>query len=193
MKKHNILSILLFISIVLLLSCKSNTKEIKTTTTIIAKDTAINKKVFIVKIAFATGGCEGTCPLEAFQIDTSLNVLFFGGMHSKKEGFYVGKIQKELWEQLILKVDSFSPFRYDDKYNRSKDDLIMQMVFCYKDKNKNIVGQKHDLPEDFIKLFYWMDSKLRKVKLTTIDSMPNFETNIQCSEHYKKDKLKKKL
>jgi len=193
LSNYNSYYIISILVILFIISCRTKTddnKKINQTNgnNIVKnnKDTNKLKNNFIIKIAFAKGGCEGTCPMESYQIDSSLNVFYYGGIYARKKGFYVGRIDKETWDLIVQKVDSFSPNRLQDKYNKGYDDLSMQIVFCYYNKKKSIEGQSHELPQDFKELFYWLDSKLRKVKLTNTNKILDFETTYQHSDRNKR-------
>ena len=57
----------------------------------------------IHKIVFATGGCFGICPIQAFSMDSSLTMYYQGFQHSSLKGFYIGKFEEGLWDTLNYK------------------------------------------------------------------------------------------
>jgi hypothetical protein len=133
----------------------------------------------IIRIAVATGGCEGPCPLQAYQVDSALNVSYFGGLYAEPKGYYSGKITRTLWIMIRNKYDSLNLRNYDSAFYKAKDDPLKQMVVCYTDLKKNIRGDMMGFPAEINNLHQWTINKLRKIKLNKTNKILEFETGMQ--------------
>src|ERR1700754_3027346 len=59
----------------------------------------------ISKISFASGGCFGSCPFLAIEVDSSLNYKYYGGKYSEKQGYFTGRISPTLWDSINIKFE----------------------------------------------------------------------------------------
>jgi hypothetical protein len=56
----------------------------------------------INRVVLATGGCPGTCPVQAIDIDNTLTVKYHGLQYADMEGFHTGSISANYWDTLNL-------------------------------------------------------------------------------------------
>jgi hypothetical protein len=134
----------------------------------------------IVKICFAAGGCYGSCPFLAIEIDSGLNYKYFGGKYTKKHGYYFGKVTEGFWDTLNIKFEKLKYKQLDTLYEQSADDLATEIIIYY-GKRKHIIGQSMSLPDSVMKLYDWLIGTDSIIKLNRIVDSTQFkiETKIQ--------------
>jgi hypothetical protein len=156
---------LIFCILAELMSCKTNKLE--------------NKTYEISRIAFASGGCYGACPLLAIEIDSSLNYKFYGGRYSDMPGYYVGKISQELWDSINTKFEKVDFKHLDTSYQFSVDDLATQTIIFYSNTRKIVNAQSASLPGAVDSLLTWLMYSYRKVKLVESKDSLTFYSTMQ--------------
>lgn len=133
----------------------------------------------IKRIVFATGGCYGTCPIQAIDIDSTLAFKYYGIEYTDKKGFYTGVVTSGFWDTLNIKLESVNYKQLDTIYDRSADDLSTEIYIYYNDKVKHIYGQSASLPDSFMSVYDWLLKSMTTFKLMqTLDSL-TFQTSIQ--------------
>jgi hypothetical protein len=104
-------------------------------------NTIEKRKNEITKVCFATGGCYGTCPFLAIEIDSSLNYKFYGGEYADTTGYFTGKVSQGFWDTLNIKFESINYKQLDTSYEHSIDDLSTETVLYFDKQRKHIHGQ----------------------------------------------------
>lgn len=121
----------------------------------------------INRIAFATGGCFGTCPIQYIEIDNTLNFKYHGIQFTEKKGFYIGVVTQGFWDTLNMKFESIHYKQLNEVYDNSVDDLSTEIFIYYNDKVKHIKGQFSSLPDNVMSVYNWL---LKSIK--TFDFKP---------------------
>ena len=143
-------------------------------------NTIEKRKNEITKVCFATGGCYGTCPFLAIEIDSSLNYRFYGGEYADTTGYFTGKVSQGFWDTLNIKFESINYKQLDTSYDHSVDDLSTETVLYFDKQRKHIHGQSESLPDSVMTVLSWVMNSYKTVTLTrTTDSAIPFETRIQ--------------
>jgi hypothetical protein len=153
----------LTLSLALLLSCNEK-KNIK-------------RQNGIHRIVFATGGCFGPCPVQVFDIDSSLSVKYCGIKNANLKGFYRGNITQELWDSINIKFESINYNKLDSAYNHSVDDLTTELIIYNKsNKVKYIMAQSSSLPDSVGNVYNWLLRSLNNLNLITTKDSLTFPT-----------------
>jgi hypothetical protein len=133
----------------------------------------------INKVCFATGGCNGTCPVLAIEIDSSLTYKLFGGMHAPMTGYFTGSVSHGFWDTLNIKFEHIDYKQIDTLYDNSVDDLSTETILYFGNKRKHIYAQSASLPDSIMTVFRWLMSSYKNAALTKIkDGEILFETRI---------------
>lgn len=132
----------------------------------------------ITKICFATGGCFGTCPFLAIEIDSNLNYKFYGSNYAKLKGYYSGKISQALWDTINMKFE-FLKYRSLDTNVSSVDDMSFQSIIHFGKYIKKIEHQELELPKDVRENFFWLMNSYKNIDLKKLNDTILFETEIQ--------------
>jgi hypothetical protein len=136
------------------------------------------KKNRISRIGFATGGCHGTCPYLAIEIDSTLTYTFFGGKYAKKKGFFKGVVSRDFWDTLNQKFERIQYRNLDTLYNSSVDDLAIECYLMEGQERKSIYGQDMSMPDSLREVLYWVLNSYEKIDLMKVDTL-FFQTEIQ--------------
>lgn len=128
----------------------------------------------IKQIFFATGGCYGQCYYLAIEIDSALNYYFQGNKYTNKLGTFRGKISQPFWDTLNIKFENIQFEKLDTSYEHSTDDLSTEIIICYENHRKHIIGQSSSLPPELLKIYEWLILSEK-----AIDLKPVFQTSIQ--------------
>lgn len=150
--------------------------------------TACHNSAQISKVELATGFCEGACQPTAVLIDSSLNYFYYGDTitpflklpgdqrDDRIEGYYEGRISKELWKAITAKLNQIDFQDLDSLYQRSVDDQRLEIIVHYQGKVKHIRAQSSSLPDTVRKVFYWIAESYKHEKLTPTEDSSRFET-----------------
>jgi hypothetical protein len=160
--KNKKLLIALFLLIII--SCREHPSKIRS-----------NK---ITKMCFATGGCFGTCPFLAIEIDSNLNYKFYGSKYAKLQGYYLGKISQGLWDTINMKFE-FLQYRSLDTNVSSVDDMSFQSIIHFGKYIKKIEHKELELPKDVRENFIWLMNSYKNLDLIKQTDTILFETEIQ--------------
>jgi hypothetical protein len=133
----------------------------------------------IKRIVFATGGCYGTCPIQAIDIDNTLALKYHGIEYTDKIGFYTGVVTSGFWDTLNIKLESVNYKQLDSMYDRSSDDLSTEIFIYYNDKVKHIYGQSASLPDSVMTVYDWLLKSMRTFELKQAQDSLTFQTRIQ--------------
>ncbi|WP_158827195.1 DUF6438 domain-containing protein [Mucilaginibacter lacusdianchii] len=151
---------------------------------------ACHHKVRINKVELATGHCYGYCQPTAVCIDSDFNYYYYGDTitpflqrpndknHDRIEGYFVGKINKQLWDTLINKLYQIDFEKLDDEYQRSVDDQSLELIVYYQSKTKHVRAQSASLPKDVRGVLYWIANSYKRVKLMPSKDNMRFKTSI---------------
>lgn len=148
----------------------------------------------ITKIEIATGSCFGPCQPTITSIDSSLKYYFFGDnipfelksntvKGIKLVGHYSGKVSKEFWDTLNIKMESINYKNLDTSYNHSIDDQSLEVFIHYGDKIKHIRAQSGSLPDNVANVFYYVIYSYKTIKLKPIKDTIRFESEAQRPVH----------
>lgn len=133
----------------------------------------------IKRIAFATGGCYGTCAVESVDIDSTLTLKYHGVKYSYKNGFYTGVVTSGFWDTLNIKFESINYKELDTSYDHSVDDLSTEILIYYKSNVKHIYGQSASLPDSVMTVYNWLLKSIRKLELKPTTDKLTFPTVIE--------------
>ena len=133
---------------------------------------AVRRGNEIAKISFATGGCDGFCPLLSLEVDSSLTYKFYGGKYCEKPGYYTGRISPEFWDSLNMEFERIHFKALDSSYEHSVDDLSTRTIITYGNARKVINAQSASLPDSVRRVLDWLMNSYKKVALTpTLDTL----------------------
>lgn len=138
-----------------------------------------SRKNEISRISFSSGGCNGTCPFLAIEIDSSLQYKYYGGRFSEKPGFYTGTIPAAFWDSINTGFEKVDFKHLDTSYQASVDDLATQTVLFYSGQRKTINAQSASLPRAVDSLLTWIMYSFRRVPLVRSRDSLTFYTNCQ--------------
>ncbi|HEY3387059.1 MAG TPA: DUF6438 domain-containing protein [Saprospiraceae bacterium] len=142
-----------------------------------SNNTPTERENSIKRIVFATGGCFGPCPVQVFDIDTSLSVKFKGVENTDFKGFYRGNVTQDFWDSLNMKFESIHYKQLDSAYDRTVDDLTTElMIYDKNNKIKYIYAQSSDLPDSVKNVYDWFLTRLDMIKLTKTQDSLTFPT-----------------
>jgi hypothetical protein len=133
----------------------------------------------IYKIVFATGGCFGECPLQVFSIDSNLTIKYHGIKYTENKGFYIGKIERALFDTINIKFENVNYKELESIYDGTVDGLSTELYIYYGDKMKHITSPLSDLPDTVQVLYNWLMTKQKKFVLTKTNDSLKFETYIE--------------
>jgi len=166
--------------------CNLMTTRIIILLIIIASTFSCNDKKFnlqrqneIHKIVFATGGCYGQCPIQVFSIDSSLTVKYQGVKYTDNNGFYIGSIDRTLFDTINIKFENINYKQLDTTYSGTVDDLSTELFIYYGDKIKRITSPLSDLPDTVQVLYNWLLTTQKKFVLSKTNDSLKFETKIE--------------
>lgn len=115
------------------------------------------KKRSITKIAFASGYCHGECPLQAFEVDSSLSCKYYGGEWASKKGYYNGTVKQEFWDTLVNQI-SVLPDTVFKEWQGCYDFQDMEIIVHFGNKKKMVSGIEGCIPKSVEKVIsglYW--------------------------------------
>lgn len=131
----------------------------------------------IKRIVFATGGCFGPCPVQVFDIDSSLSVKYEGIQNTDLKGFHRGLVTQEFWDSLNMKFETINYKQLDSAYDETIDDLITElMIYDKRNKIKYIYAQSLSLPDSVRNVYSWLSERLETIKLTKTQDSLTFPT-----------------
>jgi hypothetical protein len=134
----------------------------------------------IKRIVFATGGCFGTCPIQAIDMDSSLTIRYHGIRYTDSIGFYTGITSIEFWDSLNIKFEGMNYSKLDSSYEQSVDDLSTEIYIFYNDnKIKHIYGQSASLPDSVMSVYKWLMKSIEQMKFTKVKDSLSFPTIIE--------------
>ncbi|HRO74643.1 MAG TPA: DUF6438 domain-containing protein [Crocinitomicaceae bacterium] len=133
----------------------------------------------ITRIVFATGGCYGTCPIQAIDIDSTLNFNYHGVRYTRKKGFYTGVVTKGFWDTLNMKLENINFKELDTTYEYSVDGLSTEIFIYYNNKVKHIHGEYSDLPDSVRIVYDWLLTSIGTFKFKPTQKRLTFPTIIQ--------------
>ena len=133
----------------------------------------------IYKIAFATGGCYGECPIQVFSTDSSLIVKYQGIKYTDHNGSYIGRIDRTLFDTINIKFENVNFKQLDTIYSGTVDDLSTEMFIYYGAKIKRITSPLSDLPDSVQVLYNWLLKTQKKFVLAKTKDSLKFETKIE--------------
>lgn len=131
----------------------------------------------ITRVSFATGGCNGRCPLMALEVDSSLAYQFYGGLYSEKPGFWTGKISTDLWDSITNGLEKIKFRDLDSSYQASVDDLATETIVFFGKRQKRVRAQSASLPRPVDSLLKWLMYSFRKVQLVPSHHSLTFHAN----------------
>jgi hypothetical protein len=165
--------IVILFGVIIFFSCNSDTNER-------SNYSDKTKKIQINKIVFGSGGCFGECPMFALEINSDLEVKYRGVMFVENTGFYRGKVSKEFWNELELKLNNMNFLKYDSAYFNSADSQSSEIYIYYSDnKCKLIQGMRPDIPRSLDKFYSWLTESISKMNLEKTNDSLKFITACQ--------------
>lgn len=119
----------------------------------------------IKRVVFGTGGCYGNCPIQAFEIDSSLTIKYHGVKFTDSVGFFLGNITTAFWDTLNFKFEKINYKQLDSSYEHSVDDLSTEVFIYYSNKIKHIHGQCESLPDSIMEVYQWLMTEIKYLKM----------------------------
>jgi len=135
-------------------------------------------KTDITRICFASGGCFGSCPVLALEIDSSLSYKYYGESFAKPRGCYAGKVTRSFWDSLTTKLEYIGYKNLDSAYNNSVDDIATATIIYYHGGKKHIYAQSESLPDSVWAVIEDIYRSYRQVKLTPVADTIEFERHM---------------
>lgn len=138
------------------------------------------KKDFpLQRIVFASGGCLGSCPYTATEVDSSGLFHHYGGLNSDTLGYFTGKLSDSLWIDLNQRLEGTGYRRLDTSYPRSVNEMPIEIILYYDNgSRKRIFGSYDSYPDSVQRFLRWMMELPREVRMKKSDSV-HFETKAQ--------------
>jgi hypothetical protein len=133
---------------------------------------------YVNKVSLATGGCYGTCPLMAVEIDSTLSFKYYGGRYSDKKGYFKGTVTQGFWDTLNIKFQKLNLEKLDTLFNSTLDDMTIESYFILKQTKRSLSGQEMSFPDSVREVLKWVMNSYKSQSLTSIDTL-TFDTKIQ--------------
>lgn len=124
----------------------------------------------IDQITLSLAPCFGTCPISSISLDSEGNIFYNGEANTKLEGLYQGKTDKNIFNEMVQKLNEIRFLELEDNYSR-KDvtDLPgLSVSFIANDKIIKSIddygyAQPKELKGILNNLIYaWQSAKLQK-------------------------------
>lgn len=135
----------------------------------------------ISKVCLATAGCMSYCPLEAVQIDSSGRIEFYGGLYSKRQGYYTGILPRAFLDTLNLKLDPLDYTTMDTTNRLAEDGLSTEVVIYRHGHRKHFYfTMDRGLEQDSLSsAVSWVFHLAQGMALTPSKDTLRFETTFQ--------------
>lgn len=135
----------------------------------------------ITKVTLASSGCHGECPVMAIELNSSLNVKYYGGEFSKNKGFYTANISNNLWNDLSDKLLSIDLDKVDSTYDNNNDYDYYELVIN-SNKEIRIKGYLIEMPDDLKKVIKDILNVQSQLLLKKSRDSLYFESDLQYSK-----------
>jgi hypothetical protein len=146
------------------------------------RDTKSENKGTISKVtvAFSGYGCESSCPFEVYSVDNNLNVSFYGGEGAYKNGYFKGKVSKEVWDSIQVRFDKFIVKGIDTTEYKKTDhpDVEFFIHDGFRKHKTRFAENTGKMTKEDLDILYWFKNIAAKEKLQSTDSLI-FETTLQ--------------
>lgn len=133
----------------------------------------------IKRVVFASGGCFGQCPIQAFEIDSTLIVKYYGVEYTDHIGYFTGNISTGFWDTLNIKLENINYKQLDSSYEHSVDDLSTEIYIYYNNKVKHIHGQSASLPDSVMMVYEWLMTEIKQIKMQPSKESFEFPTIVE--------------
>jgi hypothetical protein len=113
----------------------------------------------------------------AISIDSSLNYKYYGNYGKVKQGYFLGKASRKLWDTLTQKLEKINFKTVSSSDNLSVADVnYYEVIIHWKNHTKKIIRVSPRESDAVINTIRWLDSSFRKVNLHQVNNPIKFET-----------------
>ena len=133
----------------------------------------------IFKITLACENYMGDGSLFALELDSSLNLKYYGGLNSNPTGYYYGNITQNNWNTIEVLLKKINYQNLDSAYPTWLDNRKIEIVIHSKFPIKHFVANASRLPDEFIKLIDQIINTYKNSTLTKTTDSLLFETTVQ--------------
>lgn len=108
------------------------------------KKTTTSTKISIDQITLSLDPCFGACPISSISINSEGNIFYYGKGNVKNEGFFTGKIRKEIFNEIVADLNNIRFTELENKYTAGpvtdlpgfsvtfvKDNKILKSIYDY--------------------------------------------------------------
>src|SRR5690606_22306753 len=134
-------------------------------------------------IEFSSSLCYGNCPAVAIKIDKGLNLNFWGGKHSEKQGYFKGQISKSQFDKFENLTRIANIEKNDSLYEPPIDASYVELIFDYNsNKTKRFWGYLGDFPPRIKNIGLEMYNLYKSSSLDSCDCKLNFDVQLDIPE-----------
>ena len=108
-----------------------------------------------------------------------MTVKYQGVKYTDNNGFYIGSIDRTLFDTINIKFENVNYKQLDTKNSGTVDDLSTELIIYYGDKIKRISSPLSDLPDTVQVLYNWLLTTQKKIVLSKTNDSLKFETKIE--------------
>jgi len=145
--------------------------------------------ITLEQIILSKEPCFGTCPINSISIDKSGQIYFYGESYNSKNGFFQGKINPEIFEEIRRDLNKINFNNYKNDYgNYNVSDLPSTSVTFVREGKvyKSIYDYGNASPKELQSILVRISYLYQTTKLDPIDN--NFPI---VSNNFRKINLKK--
>jgi hypothetical protein len=113
------------------------------------------------------------------RVDSSMNYIYFGDKGQIKQGYFAGKISRELWDTLNQRLEKTRFKSVDTTTNlNTKDGEYYQLIVHWTTGKRNILRVGDTSADTILAFCKWMDTTYKLVKLhrLSVNISNRFET-----------------
>lgn len=144
----------------------------------------------IIKVELARSGAWSDYGA-TISMDTSLNYKYFGDYMNWKQKYFAGKISPKYWDSVNQK---FEKINFKTVAPHSKlvilDDDYFELIIYWKGGRRSITRYWDGGQEPILKVFDWLSSSYKSVKLEQVNTPFKFETTTHRKPKPKIDQAK---
>lgn len=134
-------------------------------------------------IEFSSSLCYGSCPAIAIKIDKGLNLNFWGGKYSDKQGYFKGQISKSQIDRFENLIRIANIEKNDSEYEPPIDAPYVELIIDYNsNKTKRFWGYLWDFPPRIRNIGLEMFDLYKYSSLDSCDCKLNFDVQLDIPE-----------
>lgn len=131
----------------------------------------IPSKINLSQITLSLGPCFGTCPISSISVDNNGNVVYFGESNTQYNGLFKGKINKEIFEEIVSELNNIRFTELKNEYSVDVSDLSDISVTFINNKKiiKTIYAYGHTEPRQLKSIlnrikYLYQDMNLKEIE-----------------------------